>query len=403
MKDFPIVYLNSNDGSGLLAFGEGPVVKANTGSALSELYQFTKDHKDNYMFGYLGYDLKNEIENLSSENKDEHNFPDLFFYVPKYVVELKSENLKFLSGERDSEALDFVVEFLEKEIAAQYPKQEINFQSRITKEEYLQKVKDLQGHIQKGDIYEVTFCQEYFAENVDLIDPLGEYFKMNNVTRAPFSSYMQFDGNYILCGSPERFLQKTGDDLVSQPIKGTSKRGVNQEEDVRLRDLLTKDPKEKAENVMIVDLVRNDLSKVAKKGSVNVQELFGIYSFETVHQLISTIHADQKEGTTIVELLKALFPMGSMTGAPKISAMELIEEFESFKRGVYSGAIGYIKPNGDFDFNVVIRSILYSKENRYLSCPVGGAITINSDPEKEYEECITKVDGIMKALNNIGG
>lgn len=402
MKDFPIVYLNSNDGSGLLAFGEGPVMKANVGNALKELYDFSQIHKGKYMFGYLGYDIKNEIEDLKSENNDYLDFPDLFFYVPKYVVELKSENLKFLSGDRDTEALDFVVDFLEKEISAQYPKQEINFKSRITKEEYLEKIRGLKEHIQQGDIYEVTFCQEFYAENVDLIDPLGEYFKMNNVTRAPFSSYIQFEGNYVLCGSPERFLQKTGDDLISQPIKGTSKRGADQEEDVRLRDLLTKDPKEKAENVMIVDLVRNDLSKVAKKGSVNVRELFGIYSFETVHQLISTIHADQKEGTTIVELLKALFPMGSMTGAPKISAMELIEDFESFKRGVYSGAIGYIKPNGDFDFNVVIRSILYSKANRYLSCPVGGAITINSNPESEYEECITKVDAIMKALNNRG-
>ena len=207
-------------------------------------------------------------------------------------------------------------------------------------------------------------------------------------------------GNFeIFSGSPERYIKKEGLKLISQPIKGTAKRGQSKEEDLRLKERLLADPKERAENVMIVDLVRNDLSKIARKNSVKVDELFGIYSFETVHQMISTISCEVEETTSFTDVLKATFPMGSMTGAPKHSAMKLIEKHENFKRGIYSGAIGYIAPNGDFDFNVVIRTLIYNRETKYLSCPVGGAITIQSSPEAEYEECNIKVQSILKGMN----
>ena len=207
------------------------------------------------------------------------------------------------------------------------------------------------------------------------------------------------DDYSIFSGSPERFLKKVGSKLISEPIKGTAKRGLTKTEDEELIKSLVSDPKERAENVMIVDLVRNDLSKIATKNSVQVEELCQIYSFETVHQMISRISCDIKESASFTEIIKATFPMGSMTGVPKIRAMELIEEHESFKRGVYSGSIGYIKPNGDFDFNVVIRSLVYNRKNNYLSCSVGGAITIQSDPEKEYEECLIKVKRILDGMN----
>lgn len=399
MNDFPIIYLNSNDGSGILAFGEGDVIAHDTGSAMHVFEDFIQKNRGKYSFGYLGYDLKNEMEDLTSENPDNLGFPDLFFCCPKFVVEMKNENFNFLQGKPDSEALDFVSEFLEAEIMGHYPIQDVEFKSRISKEQYLEKIEVLKEHLQQGDIYEINFCQEFYAENAELKDPLGEYFKLNKVTRAPFSSYIHFDDKYILCGSPERFLKRNGTKLTSQPIKGTAKRGATEEEDRILRKQLLEDPKEKAENVMIVDLVRNDLSRVAEKGSVQVEELFGIYSFETVHQMISTVTAEQKKGVKPSDLLKALFPMGSMTGAPKVKAMQLIEEHECFKRGVYSGAIGYVKPNGDFDFNVVIRSLLYNATKKYLSCSVGGAITIKSDPKSEYEECLIKVQSIMNSLN----
>ena len=194
-------------------------------------------------------------------------------------------------------------------------------------------------------------------------------------------------------------MKKTGDKLMTQPIKGTAKRHTDKAEDELLKQALMADPKERAENVMIVDLVRNDLSKVATKNSVFVDELCGIYSFETVHQMVSTVSCQLKENTTIKEILRATFPMGSMTGAPKVSAMQLIEEFEDFKRGIYSGSIGYIDPQGDFDFNVVIRSLFYNKAKKTMTCDVGGAITIQSDPEKEYEECLTKVKRILDGMN----
>jgi para-aminobenzoate synthetase component 1 len=257
----------------------------------------------------------------------------------------------------------------------------------------------LKEHIQQGNIYEVNFCQEYYAENVDIPFELDAYFKLNQLTLAPNSAFMQWDEYMVLCGSPERFLKKGGTRLTSQPIKGTAARGENEQEDEANKKALFSDKKERSENIMIVDLVRNDLSRIAEPNSVQVDELCGIYTFETVHQMISTVSCEVKKDIQLTDILKATFPMGSMTGTPKLRAMELIEETESFKRGLYSGSIGYITPDGDFDLNVVIRSFLYNKNEKYLSCSVGSAITIKSDPEKEYEECQIKVKRLMDGMN----
>jgi para-aminobenzoate synthetase component 1 len=275
----------------------------------------------------------------------------------------------------------------------------LEFNSRISKEEYLDKVVAIKNHIQEGNIYELNFCQEYFADNVEIKDSIETYFKLNTITKAPYSAFLQVDDFSVFCGSPERFLKKTERTLISQPIKGTAPRGFTAEKDEQLRSALADDPKERAENIMIVDLVRNDLSRLAAKNSVKVDELCKIYSFETVHQMISTISCEIEQDVNFTDILKATFPMGSMTGAPKLRSMELIESFESFKRGLYSGSLGYIAPNGDFDFNVIIRAVLYNQKSRYLSCAVGSAITIKSDPEMEYEECMVKVKRIMDGIN----
>lgn len=399
MINFPVAYLNSNDGSGLLAFGEGERLIANSGMALHDLELFLNYHAKKYLFGYLGYDLKNEIENLKSENKDNKGFPDLFFWVPKYVVKLQGEHFEFVQGDKTRESFDFLNYFLEEETDQNFHPYNLNFQPTISKEKYLENVLKLKEHIQQGDIYEVNYCQEFLVKDVDINFSLDAYFKLNNITKAPFSSYIQFDDYTIFCGSPERFIKRTGNKLLSQPIKGTAKRNPNKEQDDILKSTLLSDPKERAENVMIVDLVRNDLSKLATKNSVAVDELFGIYSFETVHQMMSTVSCELKENTSFTDILRATFPMGSMTGAPKLSAMELIEKHEDFKRGIYSGSIGYIDPEGDFDFNVVIRSLFYNKQKKMMTCDVGGAITIQSDPEKEYEECLTKVQRILDGMN----
>jgi para-aminobenzoate synthetase component 1 len=276
-------------------------------------------------------------------------------------------------------------------------KQELNIQSRFSKEQYLETVALLQQHISRGDIYEVNFCQEFFAEHA-AIDPVQVYQKLSEVSPTPFSGFFKIRSQYILSASPERFLCKRGSRLISQPIKGTAKRSKENLDDQVIMEQLRLDPKEQAENVMIVDLVRNDLTKSALKGTVKVDELFGIYSFPQVFQMISTISCDLDPEIHFIDAIRNTFPMGSMTGAPKLSAMELIETYEKSKRGAYSGAFGYITPDEDFDFNVIIRSILYTAESQYLSFQVGGAITYAADPVAEYEECMLKASAIIQTL-----
>lgn len=399
MYTFPVAYFNSNNGIGRLAFGDGPMIKLSDNNPLEELQAFIDEHQGKHLLVNLSYDLKNHIEDLTSSNPNYMNFPLGYAWVPKYMVDLEHENLIFVQGQKDSEALHFLDHFMQEEIDENFQAFPHKLTPRISKEEYIRNVESLKDHIQKGDIYEVNYCQEFFAENVEIPHKLDAYFKLNYLTRAPYSSFFFIDQFTLFCGSPERFLHRKGNHLISEPIKGTTRRGKTPEEDEALKEALLNDPKERSENVMIVDLVRNDLSKIALPNSVEVEELFGIYSFETVHQMISRIGCDISEETTFTDILRATFPMGSMTGAPKISAMKLIEEHECFQRGIYSGSIGYIRPNGEFDFNVVIRTLVYNHVTKYLSCAVGGAITIKSDPEKEYEECHIKVKGILDGMN----
>jgi len=255
-------------------------------------------------------------------------------------------------------------------------------------------------NILKQYIYEVNFCQEFYAENIE-IDPLTIYLKLNEISPTPFSCFVKFKDKYLLSASPERFIKKEDNTIISQPIKGTAKRGKTKDEDDELKRSLQNDEKERNENVMIVDLVRNDLSKIALRNTVHVEELFGIQTFPQVHQMVSTITAELDKKNDFQEIINALFPMGSMTGAPKVSAMKLIEKYEKTKRGLYSGTVGYIDSNGNFDFNVVIRSILYNQKDNYLSFMVGGAITSMSDPYKEYEECLLKAKAMFQVLNTI--
>jgi para-aminobenzoate synthetase component 1 len=206
---------------------------------------------------------------------------------------------------------------------------------------------------------------------------------------------LEVDNVKICCQSPERFLRKEGEKVFSQPIKGTAKRSDCREQDDLLKEELLDSPKEKAENLMIVDLVRNDLSRIARHGSVKVTELFGIQSFGTVHQMVSTVEALTEERDP-VSVIKACFPMGSMTGTPKISAMKAIEEYEDYKRGIYSGAIGYITPNGNFDFNVVIRTAIIKKDEIFYS--VGGAVTSDSIPANEWQETLIKARALLDTV-----
>lgn len=393
-----ITYFNSNsDQANLLCFGDGEKLILNEEVDLNEIQHFLDKHKNRFIVSYFSYELKNNIEKLTSHNFDALNFPKVYMHVPKNVAQIKNGKISFIQGDETSKNQRFVNRFLE-ELTQKTKLKNIQFKARTSKESYLETVNQLKKHIQRGDIYEINYCQEYYSENIEIENPIQLYTQINAITEAPFSVFLQHDSQTVFCFSPERFIQKKGNQIISQPIKGTAPRGKNKQEDEQLKTELLTNQKELSENVMIVDLVRNDLSKIAQKGSVKVDELCGAYSFKTVHQLISTISCELDKSSDFLSILKATFPMGSMTGAPKVSAMQLSETYEDFQRGLYAGTIGYFLPNGNFDFNVVIRSLLHNRKNNYLSCAVGGAITIKSDAEKEYEECQTKIGKLIQAI-----
>ncbi|MFN8296850.1 MAG: anthranilate synthase component I family protein [Chitinophagales bacterium] len=368
-----------------------------------EKFEAFQHQYNDWLFGFLNYDLKNEIEsNLQSNKIDNIENPLLHFFVPKYLVKIENHKVEIgIVGENENESKNTLDKF-KFLVNDQTKKSEIlnlksEIQHRISKKDYIETINKIKHHIQLGDIYEMNFCQEFFAENT-IINTVHVFQKLNEISKAPFTSFFKNEDNYLLCASPERFLKRQNNRLISQPIKGTRKRIKSEKEDNHIRQQLFFDEKERSENVMIVDLVRNDFSRIAIKNSVDVEELFGIYTFEQVHQMISTITCSIENNLTFSEIIKAVFPMGSMTGAPKIAAMQLIEKYEATKRGLFSGAVGYITPKGNFDFNVVIRSILYNSANKYVSIQAGSAITIDCDAEKEYEECLLKAKAMLEAL-----
>ncbi len=370
----------------------------NAFSSLDEYQQTTKD----WLFGYLTYDLKNGVEHLKSKNFDGLHFPDLYFFQPKKVflfseTEVTIQYLNMVDDELETDWQE--IQGFESSKSLKPEIGPIKIRLRTSKDSYYEKVNEMLRHIERGDIYEANFCQEFFSENTK-IDPLKSYLHLNEISKPPFATFLKFDKHYVLSASPERYLKKTENRIVSQPIKGTAKRLEDPSEDKKMVEKLSLDPKERSENIMITDLVRNDLSKIAEKGSVKVEELCKIYSFEQVHQMISTSSCTVSADLSPVKIIKNTFPMGSMTGAPKISAMKIIEELEDAKRGLYSGAVGYFEPNGDFDFNVIIRSILYNEDLNYVSYSVGGAITVKSIPENEYEECLIKAKAMREVLES---
>lgn len=384
-----------------LAVDEFTSIKTDVQNAFEKLKEYQTITQD-YIFGYISYDVKNDTEQLSSNNFDGLHFADLFFFQPQKIIFIKGNSIEFhyLQMVDDEMEVDFnEIQQSKPFDCTQGDHSSIKIKLRIHKDEYHQKVTNILQHIHKGDIYEANFCQEFYAENAE-INPLKVYQDLNSISEPPFAVFLKINHQYLLSASPERYIRKEGAKIISQPIKGTAKRLISTIDDEKIASDLARDPKERAENVMIVDLVRNDLSKTAKKGSVVVEELCKVYSFKQVHQMISTVVSEIEENTHPVEVIKSTFPMGSMTGAPKVSAMKIIEKYEATKRGLYSGAVGYFTPEGNFDFNVVIRSILYNAEKKYISFSVGSAITAKSNPEKEYEECLLKAKAMKFVLLN---
>lgn len=382
----------------VLAAGAQRMIKASAGNAFEELKKFYNDNPD-WLFGHLGYDLKNEIEQLKSEHTDGIGFPDLFFFVPEYIILLSNTEITISSA---TEISSYTIwEDINRSVnsATNFSSNAIHIKSRFTKEEYIETIFCLKEHISRGDCYEINFCQEFFAEQIQ-VNPLEVYTALCKISPNPFAAFYKVDDKYLLCASPERYVRKVNRHIISQPIKGTSQRNfLNEKEDDLNKEQLLASEKERAENVMVVDLVRNDLSKVCEEGTVQVDELYGIYTFPQVHQMISTVSGRARADVHWTDILRATFPMGSMTGAPKKKVMELIERYERTRRGIFSGAVGYITPEGDFDFNVVIRSIVMNTTRQYLSYQVGSAITFNSEPEKEYEECLLKAAAIKEVIS----
>ncbi len=342
--------------------------------------------------GFLTYEVKDEVEALSSNSISGLSWPNLHFFRPQIWLIWEAETLEIYGNTAG------VLAAIEAMPLPLLPPPAVpTLRASMPRTKYLRAVEAVREDILNGEVYELNLCQEFTADDVHL-DPADVFERLNAASPAPFAGFLRHENHFLLCASPERFVRRTGPELLSQPIKGTIRRGASPAEDEALRQTLLTDEKERAENLMIVDLVRNDLARVARTGTVRVPELFGLYPFRHVWQMISSVRADLRPGLDVVDVLRAAFPMGSMTGAPKIRAMQLIEHYERSRRGLYSGSIGLIWPNGDFDFNVVIRSLQYRADTGHLSFQVGSAITYDSVPEREYDECLLKARAILDVL-----
>lgn len=373
----------------VLAVGAKATLCLEPGNAFESLRLF---HQNQWLFGYLGYDLKNEVEHLQSKNSDHIHFSALNFFVPEHLIFFEEDGLKIESEHPNLFELIQQKEFDESEAKFSAP------QASVAQKEYMHKVEALRNHIEEGDCYEINYCQEFHGI-VEQWNAVEVFLKLNRISPKPFACFQRFNHHFILSASPERFLKREGSQIISQPIKGTRPRGKSAEQDEALKHELRNSEKEMAENMMIVDLVRNDLARTALTGSVQVEEIFGIYSFQQVHQMISTVVSQLSPDVDSVDVIKHAFPMGSMTGAPKVKVMQLIEQYENTKRGAFSGASGYFMPSGDFDFNVLIRSLFMNEHTMKYSFQVGSAITYDSVAEEEYEECLVKAKALFELLS----
>ncbi len=365
----------------LLAAGASSGAYTSSLSSLQHLHETRKD----WLFGHISYDLRNVLEpKLVSSNPERKGFPHLHFFVPQTVCYINTEQTSLTIESFDDPALIYKA-IIDSDREAMIIVPPLQFTSVMDKDSYLDTIAALRKHIEDGDCYEINFCNEGYCRDAE-IEPLAVFNALNKLSPAPFAAYYRMEDKYMMCASPERYLRKSGDNVLSQPMKGTARRGADTEQDNAAMASLRNSIKEQAENVMIVDLVRNDLSRCCETGSIKVDEMFGIYTFPQVHQMVSTVSGRKKESALITDAIRYSFPMGSMTGAPKYKVMQLIDHYEKSGRGLFSGTVGYITPDGDFDFNVIIRSLFYNAGTRDLSYQTGGAITYDSNAEQEWDE-----------------
>lgn len=398
------LFLDSNDFKDkygryecLLAVGSIEDIQGDNDDLLASLQSVHNKQKD-WVFGHICYDYKNNLEKkLSSAHTAHTGWQAMHFFRPLIVCFINKEK-DLLTVESVNEEPDEVYRQISNADAVLHiNSKQVNFQQRTDKNTYLNKVETLRQHIKDGDCYEINFCCEGFSEG-NAAAPLDVFHSLNTLSPSPFAAYYRNKDKYMMCASMERYLLKQDKVITSQPIKGTARRDSDVDIDKKIKEDLTKSIKDRAENVMIADLVRNDLARCCKTGSIQVNELCGIYTFSQVHQMISTISGQLADGVPFTDAIRYTFPMGSMTGAPKIKVMELVEQYEEARRELYSGTVGYITPDGDFDFNVVIRSIFYNESTNFLSYQTGGAITYDSDPEMEWQEMRLKAWALEKVF-----
>jgi para-aminobenzoate synthetase component 1 len=380
----------------IVALGIQRELKFESGDSFEQLETFHKAN-NTWLFGYLAYDLKNEIEELYSKNEDILNISNIQFIEPQIVIAIIGSEMLITVIDHKLTAEKIAEDILKIEAIEEIELPKSKIRAQTSKTDYINTFNRLQAEINYGNIYEINYCIA-FKTQINHQHWQELYLKLNSISKAPFSALVKINNTVIISASPERFLKKEGNKLVSQPIKGTKKRENDFTFDNKQKEILYNDEKERSENVMITDLVRNDLSKYAKRNTVKVEELFGIYSFKQVHQMISTVTADLSNNNNYIKALKEAFPMGSMTGAPKLKAMQLIEKHEQMKRSLYSGALGYLTPNGNYDFNVLIRSLIVNTQSNQAQFCVGSAITHKANAENEYEECLLKAQALFQVL-----
>ena len=379
--------------------------------ALWEAFVEEGERRKAWTAGWLGYDLHASLDLAETNHvpRDVPNHPGgwplLVWWEPEVVVEWpagESEPVLVSGGE-----VPWVQEVMAAargensgqplQATSDSPGSWAALTPMWNEDEYRSKFEAVHQALQRGDIYEMNLCMPWEGRAPGHAS-WSVFARLAEKTKAPHSAYVQAGTWRTMCASPERFLAKQGRRLLSQPIKGTVRRGATPAEDEALKAQLAASEKERAENVMIVDLVRNDLSRVAERDSVTVEELFGIHTFGTVHQMISTVACTLRPDASPLDILRATFPMGSMTGAPKLSAMRHIARLEAAGRGVYSGTIGFVDPDGDWDLNVVIRSLMHRADTGRVDATVGGAITLLSQAHSEHEECLLKAEALRQCL-----
>jgi para-aminobenzoate synthetase component 1 len=399
-EHFTFLPPNSSERQAYIAWGRKSafVLNENNASEIEQLNVWLKE-KTLPVFGYVSFEAKKLFEQNAYFNSCSDGSELFYFFEPEHIWKEENGTWICLSEEQPNER-SVIEDFLSnyKNIEQSSHEEKLVFEMLETKNSYIEKIERILGNIQRGDYYETNFCIPLQAKGL-LNDAFAHFSKMNNATEAPHAVYFNGNNLQLLCTSPERFIQKKGNKIISQPIKGTIKRGANNTEDQDNKTMLRTSKKERSENIMIVDLVRNDLSRIAERASVQVTSLCELHTFKTLHHLISTVEAQLPSNIPFTDILAATFPMGSMTGAPKISAVQHMEKLEVLDRGIYSGTFGVIEPNGNFDFNVIIRSAVYNKEKKQTTIKVGSAITTASNAESEYDECLLKAASTLSIFN----